>query len=180
MFRKQACICLRSTGNWWNTRLMTEDTGNPGSVKEPVESLLNTEGDKNLSTGWISAKKSQRFQCGVLSLGMSVIAGQVKDTVQKTYNASQLHVGWNYFISACICLTIIRDWQKKKKTSHRNSKTKRHSLIQWEALRKVMRDVIHSRFLCLCLPLFDRLAIAKSRKINDADQNLSYKLSEGI
>lgn len=115
MFRKQACICLRSTGNWWNTRLMTEDTGNPGSVKEPVESLLNTEGDKNLSTGWISAKKSQRFQCGVLSLGMSVIAGQVKDTVQKTYNASQLHVGWNYFISACICLTIIRDWQKKKK-----------------------------------------------------------------
>lgn len=156
MFRKQACICLRSTGNWWNTRLMTEDTGNPGSVKEPVESLLNTEGDKNLSTGWISAKKSQRFQCGVLSLGMSVIAGQVKDTVQKTYNASQLHVGWNYFISACICLTIIRDWQKKKKSHTETAKpnaTLLYNEKHWEKLWEMW--FIRVFFASVCLYLTD-------------------------
>lgn len=72
---------------------MTVDTRNLRSVKEPVKSLLNTKRDKNLSAGWVSAEKSQRFQCGVLSLGMSVIAGHIKDTMQKTYNASQLHVG---------------------------------------------------------------------------------------
>lgn len=51
--------------------------------------------------------------------------------MQKTYNASQLHVGWNYFISTWICLAIISAWRKKK--SHRNSKTKRHTLTQSEA-----------------------------------------------
>jgi len=82
--------------------------------------------------------------------------------MQKTYNASQLHVGWNYFISTWICLTIISAWRKKKVTETAKPKA---TLLHNQKQKSFERCDSFARFLRLCLPLFDRLAIANGEKL---------------
>ena len=82
--------------------------------------------------------------------------------MQKTYNASQLHVGWNYFISTWICLAIISVWRKKKVTETAKPNA---TLLHNQKQKSFERCDSFARFLRLCLPLFDRLAIANREKL---------------